>query len=417
MSYVTSDRIRGIINEITQLSDVQGGLDFIKNEEDFQIKQQCELVMIESPTGDEGDRAVWMVERFKELGLTDCHVDSHNNAIGIRKGVGGGKKIAVEGHMDTVFPRGSVTQPPVIENGIIHCPGIGDDTRGCIAVLGVIRALNAMNIKTKGDVVFMGTAREEGMGGLGGVRDFMNDNKDVEGYVNIDGGGVGGIVYQATGMKTCEANFYGKGGHAMGAFGKVANPLNAAARAVAKIANLVVPSDPQTIFCVSNFHAGNDAGIHAIVQKATIKYNIRSNSQAELDKLDRKVLAILAEACFEETARWGMDTITFDHKYYVDVPAGTLSENDPIVEADYETIKYLGYEPKFFKGGATNANMPIGAGIPAVCLGMGTGDFDGKVHTLDEQFKIEDAYKGIQHAFLMTLATAGIDGKTESVLL
>ena len=100
----------------------------------------------------------------------------------------------------------------------------------------------------------------------------------------------------------------------------------------------------------------------------------------------------------------------------LDVPAGTLCEHNPIVEADYETIKYLGFEPVFFKGGATNANMPIGAGIPAVCLGMGTGGFDGKVHTLDERFLIEGAYKGIQHAFLMTLATAGVEGKTESVL-
>ena len=243
MSYVTSEKIKDIIGAITNLPEVQEGLDFIKNEEDLQIKQQCELTMIEAPTGDEYDRAVWMVERFKELGLTDCHVDQYNNAIGVRKGTGGGKKIAVEGHMDTVFPRGSVTKEPEIKDGIIYAPGIGDDTRGCIAVLGVIRVLNAMNIKTKGDVVFMGTAREEGMGGLGGIRDFMIDNKDIDGYLNIDGGGVGGIVYQATGMRTCEANFYGIGGHAMGAFGKVANPLNAAARAVAKISDLVVPDD------------------------------------------------------------------------------------------------------------------------------------------------------------------------------
>ena len=113
--------------------------------------------------------------------------------------------------------------------------------------MGVVRVLKAMESKTKGDVVYMGTALEEGMGGLGGIRDFKIDNTDVEGYINIDGGGVGGIVYQATGMKTCEANFYGIGGHAMGAFGKVANPLHAAARAVAKSCDLFVPDDPQTI--------------------------------------------------------------------------------------------------------------------------------------------------------------------------
>ena len=49
-----------------------------------------------------------------------------------------------------------------------------------------------------------------------------------------------------------------------GAFGDMANPLHAAARAVAKIADFQVPAVPKTTFCVSNFHAGNDAGIHAV---------------------------------------------------------------------------------------------------------------------------------------------------------
>ena len=119
MSYTVSENVKNIVKAITDMAAVQSGLEFIKNEEDEQIRQQCELVVIEAPTGDEGDRAVWMVERFKELGLEDCHIDRHGNAIGVMKGTGGGKKIAVEGHMDTVFPRGSVINPPKIEDGII----------------------------------------------------------------------------------------------------------------------------------------------------------------------------------------------------------------------------------------------------------------------------------------------------------
>ena len=49
---------------------------------------------------------------------------------------------------------------------------------------------------------------------------------------------------------------------------KMAQPLHAAARAVAKIADFVVPKEPKTSFCVSNIHGGNDAGIHAIASES-----------------------------------------------------------------------------------------------------------------------------------------------------
>ena len=119
-------------------------------------------------------------------------------------------------------------------------------------------------------------------------------------------------VFEATGGETYEVNFYGIGGHAFGCFGKMAQPVHAAARAVAKIADFVVPSDPKTSFCVSNFHGGNDAGVHAIAPKATIKFNFRSNSQEELAKLRTNIFNAIEEACQEETAKWGQDTITWD---------------------------------------------------------------------------------------------------------
>lgn len=419
MAFVVSDRIKRVVRELINLSEVQEGLDFIKKDESLQIKQQCELAAIEAPTGDELDRAKWMVEQFIALGLEDCHVDPYCNAVGLRKGKVGNRRIVVEAHLDTVFPRGSVTKVPIVEDGVISCPGIGDNTRGCISVLGAIRTLNALKIETNSDIVFMGTAREEGVGGFGGIHDFMKDNNDIAAYLCIDGDGVGGIVYQATGIKTCEVNFYAHGGHASSGFGKYANPLTAAARAAVKISNLKVPTNPRTTFCVSNFHSGNDAGIHAIPSVATIKYNIRSNSQQELENLDHRIKVILAEACQEETAYWNMDRVTFDQKYYVDVPAGSLNEHDPIVEAAYETIRFFGVEPEFIVGGATNASRPIYAGIPAVCLGIGRRDSNSRmqgIHSLHESFRVEGAYIGIQHTFLMTLSLSGVYGRIDSIL-
>lgn len=413
MSYTVSDNIVKAYQHLKNLEEVKAAIEFIKEDDKNTLDEQLELVVIEAPTFQENARAQAFAAKLRELGLTDVQIDRHGNAFGTRKGTSNAPAIVVEAHLDTVFPFGTVKEP-VMKDGKIYCPGICDDTRGLAAVLSVLRAFNKLNIQTKSDLIFMGTAAEEGMGGLSGMKKFLDDHPEVGGCICVDGSGSDNIIFEATGIRTCAVNFHGIGGHAYGAFGKVANPLHAAARAVAKIADLKVPADPVTTFAVSNFHAGNDAGIHAIVQDATIKFNFRSNGPEELAALEKQIFAAVDEACKEETARWGVDTITYDIESYVDVPAGKQSRNAPIVEAIYTVMTDMGIEPKFYQGGSTNANMPIGKGIPALCLGGG-GD-SGGVHTTDEWFDPTDAYKGVQEIFYMAALLSGIEGKSDSIL-
>jgi tripeptide aminopeptidase len=66
------------------------------------------------------------------------------------------QKLVVSAHLDTVFPEG--TDVTVKEkDGVILAPGIGDDSRGLAALLSLIQAMNANQIATVGDVLFVGT--------------------------------------------------------------------------------------------------------------------------------------------------------------------------------------------------------------------------------------------------------------------
>ena len=409
MSYTVSQKIKDLLTQIVELDEVKAALKFIEDDQDQTLDNQIELTKIEAPTFHEENKAKRYLEMFKELGLENAEIDAYGNVTGLRKGAGGNRKLVMEGHLDTVFPLGTVIDPQ-IRDGKVFAPGICDDTRGLVVNLTVIRALKAAGITTSNDILFGGTVQEEGMGGLMGMKKLLEFNKDITECLCVDGFSPKGIVYSATGFRTCEVNFYGIGGHAYGAFGYMANPLHAASRAVAKIADFEVPGDPRTTFCVSNFHAGSDASIHAIVPKATIKFNFRSNSMEELNKLDARIKAAIQEACDEESARWGKDTITFDYKQYIDVGAGKQDEHDPIVEADHAVIEFLGVEPLWVQGGSTNANVPISMGIPALCLGL--SDENNMVHTLEEYFPIEGSYKGAQQALLLALMLSGIEGKT-----
>ena len=412
--YQVSDHTRSQFEKMLGLASVKEALAFIEANQPEAIEEQKELVLIEAPTGHEENRAKVFAEKFKALGLEDVHTDRGGNVIGIRRGTGKGPKVLIEGHMDTVFPFGTVKGVEE-KDGFLYAPGIGDDTRALAMLLCLIRTLNKTGIQTAGDIVFVGTTREEGMGGLGGMKDFLADNDDIDISLSLDNNDMSLLVFEATGGETYEVNFYGIGGHAFGCFGKMAQPVHAAARAVAKIADFVVPSDPKTSFCVSNFHGGNDAGVHAIAPKATIKFNFRSNSQEELEKLRDRIFAAIDEACKEETDRWGMDTITYEVKHICDVNAGHQDSHASIVEGAMAAAEFLGCaEPKLGNGGSTNCNRALEAGLPAVCLGGGC-DYDFQCHTLDEQFKVEDAFKGCQQTLLMTLLCAGTE-MTESII-
>ena len=405
MAYQVSEKVQKALDALTARPEVEKALHFMEEDQEEIIQRQMELALIPAPTFHEERKAQRLLEMFRAEGLEDCHIDEYGNCVGIRRGTGGGKTVLLEGHMDTVFPLDTKLEI-IREEGWIHCPGIVDDTRGCVTVLSTVRALNAAGIRTKGDIQVVGTVQEEGMGALRGMKYYVNHHPELEASISIDGDGYRGVIYRATGIQTAEITFRGKGGHAYIAFGEVANPAHAAARAMAKIARLKVPSDPKTTYAVTGFQAGGPSSVHVIPQEAKITVNFRSNTPEELEKLRAQIFGAIEEACREETEFWGKDTITYECEYLCDVPAGIQDEHAPIVEAAVAASRYLGcQEPNVYPDGCTNCNRAVEAGLPAVCLG--DGDYDPHIHSLEERFREEGAFKGGQQAVLTVLMCAG----------
>mgnify|MGYP001079442562 CR=1 FL=1 len=221
--YQVSERVKKQFEYTMSIPCVKEAMKFIQEDERNTIEEQKELVLIEAPTGEEEKRAAVMMEKFKALGLENVHIDRGGNVVGLRRGSGKGPKVLIEGHLDTVFPFGTVHGVEE-RDGFLYAPGIGDDTRALAMLLGLLRALNQNEIKTFGDIVFVATTREEGMGGLGGMKDFLNDNDDIDISLTIDNNDMSALIFEATSGETYEVNFYGIGGHAFGSFGEMAQP-------------------------------------------------------------------------------------------------------------------------------------------------------------------------------------------------
>ena len=413
MDYQVSEQVRRAFDALSADARVQDALAFIREDQANVVERQIELTLIPAPTYHEAAKARRFVEMMKAEGLSECRIDEYGNAVGIRKGQGGGRTVLVEGHLDTVFPLDTKLEI-VKEDGYIKCPGIVDDTSGLASALAVVRGLNAAGIQTKGDIHFIGTVEEEGTGGLMGMKYYIDHHPELQASISLDCDGWSRIGYQATGNQIYEVTFHGVGGHSHAFFGKMANPVHAAARAIAKIAEFQVPTSPRTSFAVTNLAAGAFENVANIPAEAMMRFSFRSDSQEELLRLRKQFFAAVEEACAEETRRWGRDTITYTVKHYVDINAGTQDAHAPIVEAAVCASEFLGDEASLASGGSANSNRAIEAGIPAVCLGDGR-DYSPECHQLTEKFKVQDAYKGGQAALLLALMCAGTDA-AESII-
>lgn len=128
------------------------------------------LTEIPAPPFKEEARAKAYEKMFRDVGLADVKIDEEGNVLGVRKGThGDGKLVVVSAHLDTVFPAG--TDVKVRREGTkLYAPGVGDDTMSLSVILGFIRAMDDANIKTRDDILFVGTVGEEGLGDLRGVR-------------------------------------------------------------------------------------------------------------------------------------------------------------------------------------------------------------------------------------------------------
>jgi acetylornithine deacetylase/succinyl-diaminopimelate desuccinylase-like protein len=391
---------------------VKAALDTIKADDAATFAEQKRITEIAAPPYKEKVRAEYYLKRMQELGLKDASIDAEGNVIALRKGTGGGRpKLAIAAHLDTVFPEG--TDVTVKEkDGVVTGPGIGDDARGLVALLSIIKAMNTNGLATVGDILFVGDVGEEELGNLRGMKALFRDHTDIDGFISIDGLGIDRVVNQATGSHRYEMIFKGPGGHSFQEFG-LPSAIHAMGRAIAMIADLQTPSDPKTTFTVGTVSGGTS--VNAIAAEARMAVDMRSNSTEELLKLEARLLDLVKQAVRDENARWKTDRLSVEIKLIGDRPAGMVAADSPVVLAAQKSVAAVAPGQKVgLAGSSTDSNQPMSLGIPAVTIGGG-GE-GGNWHSRNEWYKPVDAWLGPQRAMLTVLMLQGLDGVSQPTL-
>jgi len=377
------------------------------------LGDQIALSEIESPPFHEEVRAADFARRLREMGLSEVRIDAEGNVIGVRPGSGGGPRLALAAHLDTVFAAG--TDVKVRRDGERYLgPGISDNARGLAVLLQVVRTLNEQNIETIGDLLFVGTVGEEGNGDLRGCKALFATDHAIDGFIAVDGVAVTRILANATGSRRYRVGYEGPGGHSYNAFG---NPsaTHALGRAIAAISELKVPDEPRTTFTVGTVKGGTT--VNSIAASAEMELDMRSDDGDELARLEAEVLPLLEAAAAAENRRWSAPADKEVKLVLTPIgnrPAGRQGPENPVLQAARAAQAALGIPLLKYSAASTDHNVPVSLGIPATTLGG--GGVEGNNHSLREWYEPTRAWQGPQLSLLSALALVGVVGVSEPLL-
>jgi acetylornithine deacetylase/succinyl-diaminopimelate desuccinylase-like protein len=312
-------------------------------------------------------------------------------------------------HLDTVYPMG--TDLTLTEkDGRLYTPGIADNARSLAAILTIIQAMKMSQIQPEGDIIFCGNVGEEGLGDLKGVKHIFATHKEIKAFVGLEpalGGEQGEpVTYLATGSRRYKVTFKGPGGHSYEAFG-LPSAIHALGRAVAHIDDLRVPSDPKVTFNVGVIEGGQS--VNTISGSASMLIDMRSEDKAELQKIEKQMLAAIQQGVDETNKRWNSKAIQAEAKLIGDRPAGKMAVDSPIVQTALAASSAVGRKPMLDTAHSTDANLPMSLGIPAIT--MTGGGSSGGIHSAkNEWWAPVNAHYGPQTVMLTVLGLAGVKG-------
>jgi len=390
------------VRQLATTPEVEQALRFFETNAGAITGEHIRICSIPATPFAEHERAEYLADRFRQLGLDEVTIDEEGNCIALHRGSSSSPLIVVSAHLDTVFENG--TDFTVRREGErLLAPGIADDGCGLVALIAIVQALRAAKIQTEGSILFVGTVGEEGEGNLRGVRHLLTrgawSRQKIEAFLSFDGPGIDRITNRALGSRRYRVEFTGPGGHSWGDFG-IPNPVHAIGRAISRLAAYPAPKDPRTTFNVGSIEGGTS--VNTIPARAAMEVDLRSAGDAELKRLDAFFRRAMKEAADEENATRRAGDVPL--KLQVDLigerPSGETPANSPLVKLAIESTRLLGVEPRLDQS-STDSNLPISLGIPAITLGA--GGTSGSSHTLAEWYDPRDRDKGLKRGLLVIL--------------
>ncbi len=322
---------------------------------------------IQSPSGHEHQRANYVADEMRRIGLSDVRVTESPNVIGRVPGTSGRSIvfIATLDDLKTVAEHQKTRgKPPEIGADRVTGPGTNTSST-TVAMLIAAKALIDANIQPEHDLIFAGVAQEET--GLNGMRDlYRSYRSSADAFIDVLGAGQR-ISYGALGIHWWKVMASGPPGHTLS--GGLPNVNRGIARAVDRILSLPQPeqfADRMTRINVAMLQSG--AVFNHKPADGWFSLDIRSLDASVIEEIELAVHEILESVTSETTIEFTLEAENL-------VPGGQIegARESHLVKWSEHISKRLGFSPTFTNAGSANLNIAIAGGTPAIGLGGGRG--------------------------------------------
>jgi glutamate carboxypeptidase len=204
--------------------------------------------------------------------------------------VRGAKPILLLGHLDTVWPEGTLTHMPFrVRRGRAYGPGVLDMKSGIVCALWAVRALQRLGIRPASPVRFFLNSDEE-TASVAFRRRLLTEARAARAVLVLEPAGPGGTLKVARkGVGSFRISVHGRSAHAGVDPEKGVNAISELARQLLRIEKLAVPRRGLTLN-VGVIEGGTQANV--IPETAWAVVDVRIPRLRDRSPIERKLLAL-----------------------------------------------------------------------------------------------------------------------------
>jgi tripeptide aminopeptidase len=341
------------------------------------ISRTIALCEVPAPPLQEQQRARIVRDWWIADGLDHAHLDDAGNVRArLRDGDPTLPAVLVCAHLDTVFGA-QVRLGTERHGGRLVGPGVGDNT---VAVCSLSTLDCLLPATLRHPLWIVATVGEEGLGNLAGMRALLEDwAAPVRAVIALEGNYLGRVNVVGVGSIRWQITITGPGGHAW-EDAERPSAVHTAARLITELDALARSCDPKATVNIGRIEGGESVNSRA--ERAVFLLDLRSSDAGALQSLRDAACSILDSVA----APVAVSLTSIGER-----AAGRLDAAHPLAVLAADVLREAGITPRL-TAASTDANAAYSRGIPALTLGITTGN---GTHTEQEWIDIDPVASGL----------------------